>query len=147
MTTLVKYLENKITNYFSDLKNVIIKLESEILSKCLKENLKTPVNIIANQQTNNAILQPNNPNELHNNSYKQPYNPNQQVTTNKLIYINTNKENTYQPSVNLQNQSIHENISNQKIEINALRRKLVDYEIIHDELNYYKNLSLSYHKV
>ena len=120
-----KYLENKITNYFSDLKNVIIKLESEILSKCLKENLKTPVNIIANQQTNNAILQPNNPNELHNNSYKQPYNPNQQVTTNKLIYINTNKENTYQPSVNLQNQSIHENISNQKIEINKFIRKCI----------------------
>lgn len=33
------------------------------------------------------------------------------------------------------------------IELNMLRRKVLDYEIIQDELNYYKNLSLNYHKV
>ena len=76
-------------------------------------------------------------------------NLNQQLSNDNQsnILLKQPMSNVVQSNLNLnQTNSFHENIDYQN-ELNYLRKKLNHYDILQDELNYYKNLSLSYHKV
>ena len=67
-----------------------------------------------------------------------------------MIEKNTEKE---PKDINIPIMNINENNKeklnnlNSESELEELRRKLNNYDAVQDELNYYKNLSLSYHKV
>ena len=170
-------LDNKISQYFSELKSFVLKLSAnkEIQNKSVinqtpikstnqQGNLNNQSDLQSNQNKINSSLNPSQNINNHTSNLSQTnVNSNQQMANVNQSNLNLNQQlsndnqsnillkqpmsNVVQSNLNLnQTNSFHENIDYQN-ELNYLRKKLNHYDILQDELNYYKNLSLSYHKV
>jgi hypothetical protein len=113
-------LENQISLFFNDVKVALNKLSAS-KEEAQKENEKQ-ISI------NDVSINKNSPFDLSNNKDK---------SSSSQLHSSPNRKLIPKEGGNAE----------LLIELNMLRRKMLDYEIIQDELSYYKNLSLNYHKV
>jgi hypothetical protein len=134
-------LENVISQFFHDLKS---SLNNLLIQKEAGDDVKQEVGGVDKQEVISVKNQETPKNVVTKNPHALSIQQNQSSLSQPSYPITP--LNQQQQPLFLNNSSSRDNAEILK-ELNVLRRKMIDYESIQDELQYYKNLSLSYHKV